>query len=92
MANRMATAVVKAGEAAAGTGANLSVGIGRVMAAKADQIAANFKAGVEQTVGGKVAAAIRQQSAVPKFVGDAISAPARDVEEIAAFVNREGSN
>lgn len=90
MAGRMATAAAKAGKVAAGTGANLAAGIGSVMAAKADQMAANFQAGVEQTVGGKVAAAIRQsaEAEAPSFGGDAISAPAGDAEEIAAFVNR----
>ena len=60
------------------------------MAAKADQMAANFQAGVEQTVGGKVAAAIRQaaEAEAPSFGGDSISAPTGDAEEIAAFVNR----
>jgi type IV secretion system protein TrbL len=90
MAGRVATAAAKAGKVAAGAGANLAAGIGSVMAAKADQMAANFQAGVEQTVGGKVAAAIRQsaEAEAPNFGGDAISAPAGDAEEIAAFVNR----
>lgn len=90
MAGRVATAAAKAGKVAAGAGANLAAGIGSVMAAKADQMAANFQAGVEQTVGGKVAAAIRQsaEAEAPSFGGDAISAPAGDAEEIAAFVNR----
>lgn len=90
MAGRVATAATKAGKVAAGAGANLAAGIGSVMAAKADQMAANFQAGVEQTVGGKVAAAIRQaaEAEAPSFGGDSISAPAGDAEEIAAFVNR----
>lgn len=83
MAGRVATAAAKAGKVAAGAGANLAAGIGSVMAA-------NFQAGVEQTVGGKVAAAIRQsaEAEAPNFGGDAISVPAGDAEEIAAFVNR----
>jgi type IV secretion system protein TrbL len=83
MAGRVATAAAKAGKVAAGTGANLAAGLGSVMAA-------NFQAGVEQTVGGKVAAAIREagEAEAPSFSGDSISAPAGDAEEIAAFVNR----
>ncbi len=91
MAGRVATAAAKAGKVAAGAGANLAAGIGSVMAAKADQMAANFQAGVEQTVGGKVAAAIRQsaEAEAPSFGGDAITAaPATQDEEVAAFVNR----
>lgn len=91
MAGRVATAAANAGKVAAGAGANLAAGLGSVMAAKADQMAASFQAGVEQTVGGKVAAAIRQsaEAEAPSFGGDAITAaPATQDEEVAAFVNR----
>ncbi|MEJ7139375.1 P-type conjugative transfer protein TrbL [Amphibiibacter pelophylacis] len=91
MVGRVATTAAKAGKVAAGAGANLAAGIGSVMAAKADEIASNFQAGVEQTVGGKVAVAIRQsaEAEAPSFGGDAITAaPATQEDEVAAFVNR----
>lgn len=74
----------------AAAGANLAAGIGAVMASKAEQMATNFQAGVDQTFGGQVAAAIRASGDQdqPTFTGDGFSALTPEAEEIAAFVNR----
>ena len=86
-----ASSAAKAGRMAASAGASLAAGIGSVMMDKADEMAASFQSGVDQTVGGKVAAAIRQSTenqAAPVFSGDAFQASPSEAEEIAAFVNR----
>ena len=77
---------------AASAGASLAAGIGSVMMDKADEMATSFQSGVDQTIGGKVAAAIRQPTENqpgPVFSGDAFAAPQTESDEIAAFVNRE---
>jgi type IV secretion system protein TrbL len=86
-----ASSAAKAGRMASSAGASLAAGIGSVMMDKADEMAASFQSGVDQTVGGKVAAAIRQSNesqAAPVFSGDAFVASPSEAEEIAAFVNR----
>ena len=77
---------------AASAGASLAAGIGSVMMDKADEMATSFQSGVDQTIGGKVAAAIRhptESQPGPVFSGDAFAAPQTEADEIAAFVNRE---
>lgn len=87
-----ASSAAKAGRMAASAGASLAAGIGSVMMDKADEMATSFQSGVDQTIGGKVAAAIRQSTEsqpAPVFSGDAFAASQTEADEIAAFVNRE---
>ena len=77
---------------AASAGASLVAGIGGVMMDKAEEMATSFQSGVDQSIGGKVATAIRQSTEsqpAPVFSGDAFAAPQTAADEIAAFVNRE---
>jgi type IV secretion system protein TrbL len=87
-----ASSAAKAGRMAANAGASLAAGIGSVMMDKTDEMATSFQSGVDQTIGGKVAAAIRQSTEsqpAPVFSGDAFAPPQTEAEEIAAFVNLE---
>jgi type IV secretion system protein TrbL len=87
-----ASSAGKAGRMAASAGTSLVAGIGGVMMDKAEEMATSFQSGVDQSIGGKVATAIRQSTEsqpAPVFSGDAFAAPQTAADEIAAFVNRE---
>jgi len=87
-----ASSVAKAERTAASAGTSLVAGIGGVMMDKAEEMATSFQSGVDQSIGGKVATAIRQSTEsqpAPVFSGDAFAAPQTAADEIAAFVNRE---
>lgn len=89
----------KAGKIAGGTAANLAQGSWDVAKTKAGQLAETFKERVSETVGGKVASAIKASGGgqEPAFGGNSLGAGAGDSstsasDEVADFMSRANSN